>query len=274
GHSLYQQEKIKEKGNIYKFGFSAIYHNFTPYFYIFGVSPDYNNQNGYLQKDDFLKITPGITWTSFINKFIFNFISTEFSYSANSDYKRNYKNDSTSISLQLSLKRRTQILTYFSYFSRNLYGFYLKDLKMFTTTLLSSPFDFYSLTFFISTGNGINYFTFPPEKANIYYIGIKNEFSFTKKTLVSLEFKKYALYNLASQNTYFLRFLYTFTNFFSFRFIYSYDGENNGIYPLFTYQITPYDLFFLGGSTSGKFYEKFKKWDKVIFIKLQKVFSF
>ncbi|MEO0292065.1 MAG: DUF5916 domain-containing protein [candidate division WOR-3 bacterium] len=274
GHSIYYKGELKELGDIYKFKFSSVFHNFNPYLYFIGVSPNYNNQNGYLQKDDFLKIVPGINFTSFINKSILNFISAEILYAKNSDYKRSYENDSTSISLIFSLKQRTQISAYFSYFSQNLYGFDIKDLRTFSFFLLSSPFDFYSLNFFISNGKGINYSIFPPEKANIYYIWINNEVSITKKILLTFGFKRYVLEDLASQNTYFLRFLYTFTNFFSFRFIYSYDGENNGIYPLFTYQITPYDLFFLGGSTSGKFYEKFKKWDKVIFIKLQKVFSF
>jgi len=273
GHSIYSQKGVKERGDLYKFKFSAIFHNFIPYFSYFGVSPTYNNQNGFLKKNDFSKITSGIQWRFSLNEFIFNFIESEISYTLNSNFIRSYRDDSISISFHFSLKQRTQILTYFSYFSQNFYGFDVKNLNMFTFFLISSPFDFYSLNLFISNGTGINYLSFPPEKSNIFYFGIKNEISFFKKILLAFEFKKYTVKNLLSQNVYFVKLFYALSNFISIRLIYTYNGETHEIYPLFTYQVTPYDLFFVGANLQSFDKERLKDWDKAIFIKFQKEFN-
>ncbi|MGB4339548.1 MAG: DUF5916 domain-containing protein [Candidatus Hydrothermia bacterium] len=273
GYSRRGKESPDYKGELVDASVSLKLKNFTPRISYFAVSEDFSNQNGFLKSSNVSSLTSGFSFRFPVGWGILNFGQLDFSYSINSDYARTYDNDSLYFCLMSSMKYRTDLYVAYMRYSQQLLGTTLTGLDLFNLSISSAPTDFIRLTAILGLGNGINFYAYTPDKAHFTSGSLKGDLMLGKKVLMTLEYRSYSLGEkpdiIASQNTYFLKFLYNPTQRFSFRWINSYDSEELASYPLLSYQISPYTIFFFGGSVKGPFEGKLKEWDKNIFVKAQ-----
>ncbi len=273
GYSERGSGTLDRKGELVDATVSLKIRNFSPFFSWYSVSKDFSNQNGFLRSADVSSLTPGFSLRLPMSWALIKFGQVDFSYSLNSDYERSYRNDSLSLSVMASLKYRTDMYLAYMRFSKDILGSSLKNLNLVSFTLSMYPADFSRVGATFGTGRTINYFTFPVDEGDFNSIALYGDFAFGKKALTSLEYRSYSLKGenrvIASQSTYFLKVLYNLTNQLSCRWITSYDGDQIGVHPVLSYQVSPYTLFYIGGSVQGPRDGRLAKWEKNIFLKAQ-----
>ena len=141
--------------------------------------------------------------------------------------------------------------------------------------LSSSPFKWLFLNANIKLGKTIYYNELIPAYNQIY--SMSAEFLLGKFTS-TFSFTKYFLYRKPWENTIYdigifdLRLNYQITKFLSFRLITSYysHSKNLLIYPLISYEVSPFTLFYFGLNSNSLKYEKsLKGMNHQIFLKFQ-----
>jgi hypothetical protein len=251
-------------------------------------SPTFRSDLGYIKRNDFKKININISPVIYPNKYGFNSISSSFKYGKELNYENIVKNENFSFGFYPTLSfAQTSFGISWSKSNERIFNIYIKDyeyfkdLKNLNFWVNSVPFKGLSFETGFNTGNSV-YYAYP-HYLPAYQISIWSYFSllFTK-FIFSFGGERYYLYKEKYKNliydvsTFWASFNYSFTQNLSLRFIFTYNTyhKNPGFYPLISYQLTPFTLFYFGANINTiKYPHKIEGSDHQIFLKLQYSFK-
>lgn len=272
GHSWTEEYKEKKEGEHLSLKFSAIFADLNLFAKYYSISPQFRNFNGYLQKVDFIRREAGISWSKSLNYGILTHSTITSVFSRGSNYKRENICDSMNLSINALIKAQTYLEYNLNMYSTYFLNFNINNIRVHQIYIKSDPFGFLSFYFFFNWGDGINFFSYPPEKAKLLLTGANVEIKFSQKFMASVERKQYILKSsipIYNEKTYYIKFEYIPKTNIYFRWIFRIKDKELGIYPLFSLKLTPYNFLYLGGNIEGNLERKMSQWDKVLFFKIQ-----
>jgi hypothetical protein len=263
-------EKLYGKGFYLNYGFSF------PKFYLDllweGISPDFRADNGFLSSNDYEKRESkiGINYFFKENPLIQGF-SPQFRIFELRKFLKGRYHFEKNIYLNINFKKLTGLTFGYKVYSRKYQNIDFKKLWDFILSIYSSPFKNINFSFVIDYGRQINYAFLNygnvlsySTNFNFYIRNLKIDFGYSRYTMFEKDYKN-KIYNQKIFNN---EISYSFTRFTSFRIINQYNSTTSEyfLYPLFSFEPTPFTLFYFG--SNHKIIKNSQK-DYKIFLKIQ-----
>jgi len=272
-----------------KINIGAYFRNLSSSINYSDFSPTFRSDLGYIRRNDFRKGGVNISPTIYPNKYGFNRISAIFNYSKELNYEKILKDETFSIGLTSTLNfAQTNFEIFWSKSNERVFNIYknchqyFKDFKDLNFYINSIPKKWITFGTGLNAGNSI-YYSYP-NYLPAYQISLWSYFNFLlTKFIFSFGGERYYLYKEKYKNliydvsTFWTSINYSFTQNLSFRFILTYNTYHKdlGFFPLFSYQLTPFTLFYLGANINTiKHPYKIEGKDHQIFLKIQYSFNF
>ncbi|MEO0268550.1 MAG: hypothetical protein ABIN73_02270, partial [candidate division WOR-3 bacterium] len=244
-------------------------------------SEGFRSDIGYIGRNNFKKRGFGVTPIFYPNKFGVSQFSFHIDYSKETNFEGIFKEEwiggfsninfsfaQLSLGASYSLSNTNTFNFYFQHYSR------FNGIYHYSFWLMANPYKFLYFNVTYAGGKSIFY----QYDTLAYQTSIFGSLSliFTKLTL-NFWFNK-AIYHLEKENieaTVFSHTLqYSFTDKISSRVMITYYKKQVGIYPLFSYELTPFTVFYLGANINTmKYPDKMEGKDHQVFLKFQYVFK-
>lgn len=272
---------------LYGKGFYLNFRHQSPKYYLNlewkGLSPGFRADNGYIQYNDYEKREgkAGIYFLFKKNSFIQSIFPQVGIKELRRFLKGRYYLNKNAL---INISFRNLISTGIGYmiYSREYRGINFDKLWNYTLSISSSTLKNFYLFFYLKYGREINYYSYPLKTGyvlypsinlNIYFWNLRFKLSYSRYMMWEKNYRD-RVYNqeVASGEV-----AYLFSRFTAFRVINQYSSTTGEyfIYPLFSFEPTPFTLFYLGSNhTIIKENKKYKQEDFRVFIKIQYQFRF
>ncbi len=264
--------------------FSSVFRNLSLSLFYKENSEGFRSDIGFIERNNFRVKGISITPRFYPNRFGFTEINFWTKYLNEENFDRVFKNERINLGFKSSFSFSQ--LTFggeYSRENRNIFNIYFlhfsrfNDIYYYSFWVYGVPFKF--LSFYL------NYI----EGKEIFYQMDSLLYSSSLTGNFSLRFTKFILILGAEQQVFYLEryrdkildvFLlygslnYSFTDKISTRLFFTYYKGLTGIYPLFTYQVNPFTVFYFGANINAmKYGDNLKGKDHQIFLKLQYMFK-
>jgi len=244
------------KGFAQEFNFNAFFRNFIGNLWLGDYSPYFRSDLGFIRRNNFREIEIRGGPRGFPNKYGLTEISLWLWYSSRWNYDNILKEKNNALSLYLSLIGQTTVVTKYSRIYRK-YGKEFPDLWDYNISSYTSPSKYFSINTYFDFSKTINYSD--TTKGYSFYYSLSLELKPVPRVQIGISNSRYYLYREKWRNLIYdvqtirTKFSYQFTLHFSFRLIIDYYTKTKevGIYPLFSYELNPFTLFYLGANISA-----------------------
>lgn len=263
--------------------FHSFFKNLSFSLYYRENSEGFRSDIGFIQKNNFKKRGFSISPRFYPNRFGLTQISLWANYEKETNFKGILKEEEIENGFNINFSFFQ--LTFggeYSKENKNIFNVYFLDYSRFNNIYFYSlwlngfPYKFLSFNFFYGGGKTIFYEINDLVDKNAYsgYISLL----FTKFTF-SFGLEKQVFYmdknkEKIEASVFYNRLTYSFTDKISSRIMFTYYKGSIGFYPLFTYQLNPFTLFYIGANINAmKYPYKIEGEDHQIFIKFQYLFK-
>jgi len=263
-------EKLYGKGFYLNYVFSL------PKFYLNllweGISSDFRADNGFLSYNDYEKRESNIGINYFFKENpLIQSLSPQFRISELRKFLKGRYHFEKDVLLNINLKKLTGLAFRYKIYSHEYQNVDFKNLWDLIFSIYSSPFKNINFFFYIDYGRQINYALLNYGNVlsysinfNFYIKNLKIDFGYSRYTMFEKDYKN----KIYDQKVFNNEISYSFTRFTSFRIINQYNSTTSEyfIYPLFSFEPTPFTLFYFG---SNHTIIKNSQKDYKIFLKFQ-----
>lgn len=270
-----------------KVNFRTFFRNFIASLYYDDFSPTFRSDLGYIMKNNFKNFGVWLLPRIYPNKYGFNEINVEFQYEKELNYDKVSKNEEFTFGFRGNLNfAQMNFEINLNNMNKRVYNLYIddyqyfKDLRNLDFYLNLIPWKWLLIRCGGQVGNSI-YYAYP-EYMPAYEIYLWNSFNLLlTKFIFSFGFERYYLYKekykhiIYDVSTIWNGLRFSFTHNLSFRFTFTYNSyyKNPGFYPLFSYEVNPFTVFYFGANINTKRYnEKLEGESHQIFLKFQYLF--
>jgi len=270
-------EKLYGKGFHLNYGFSF------PKFYLDllweGISPEFRADNGFLSYNNYEKRESkiGINYFFKENPLVQSF-SPQFKLYELREFLKGRYYFEKNVSFNINFKKLTGLMFGYKIYSYKYQNVDFKNLWKLILSIYSSPFNKnITFSFFIDYGKEINYFSL--KYGNVFFSSLNFNF-YIKNLKIDIGYSRYTMFEKSYKNKIYDQKVfnneisYSFTRFVSFRIINQYNSSTYEyfIYPLFSFELTPFTLFYLGSNFTfikEKANSKFVPENYTFFVKFQ-----
>ncbi|OYD15790.1 hypothetical protein CH333_04870 [candidate division WOR-3 bacterium JGI_Cruoil_03_44_89] len=247
------------------------------------LSPTFRADNGFINRNDCKDA--GITsYLSFyINRGIFERLESDIDIARKGDYAGNLMNEYLYPRLSIDFIQQTYLTLWYMLFPSTIWGeTEFNDIWKAGGTLSTNFSKFFSGYIWYQFGKGINYYASPLDLGDFSETSLSLTLNPTPKFNTSFWSHRYWLWDDAGEEVYDVtvfenRIAYQFTKYLSLRLITQYNSSDKslGVYPLMSFELTPFTVFYLGSNHNLYDFEEpygISETSRQIFLKFQYMF--
>ncbi len=269
----------KFSGNMNCFSFNSFFKNFWLSLWYRELSPTFRSDFGYIAKNGYKNYGISMNPIFYLSQYGIDKLTFGVEYEREVNFSKELKKKEISFDLNVCLPYWQTNLEIEQSFYDKKYFEYFEGLYDLSASISAFPLKWLQIATGFNTGKTIYYSEIIPAYEKDFYI---NGCLKLEKLLLGLMMEREVLYRkkykdlIYDVKNYALSQDYSFTNTFSYRLIlFYYTGQEIiGIYPLFTYQLNPFTVFYFGANVNAlKHPEKIEFQEHQIFLKFRYLFK-
>jgi hypothetical protein len=268
--------------------YSLIFGRYTKYWNVGiwreALSPTFRVDNGFIHRNDYKDTGIWSSLNFYINRGILERIMPYISFTHRRDYAGNLMENYLYPSLNINFIHQTYLSLWYNWVPTKVFtGSKLNDMWKVGGQLSTSFSKFFYGKIWYQFGKDINYYVSPVALGDVSYLALSLIFKPTPKFRTSFWLPRYWLRDdtgkeVCDVTVFQNKITCQFTKYLSLRLITQYNSSDKsiGVYPLISFELTPFTVFYLGSNHNLYNFEEphgISETNRQIFLKFQYLFT-